>query len=277
MKFVFFGYDFSFNLFEHLIAAGHEPLGVFTFPCDNQFSFNQDIIARVNAMNIPASLEPPTLEQIARFIDVGADVFIAAGYLYKIPPIDDTKAYAINVHPSYLPKGRGVMPTPYILTGQGDAAGVSVHKITSTFDAGDILMQKRLPLSPLETVETYSARAAMAAPDMVVEVLNGIETYWANARVQDETKATHFPKPPPHMRLLDWRSGVDDIAQTARAFGGFGCVCVIDDVQYAVYALDVWHEDHSHAAGVVIRKTSRDMVVAAADGFVCLKRYDVVE
>lgn len=277
MKFVFFGYDFSLNIFERLIADGHEPLGVFSFPCDNQFSFNQALIDRINALGIFGTLEPPKPEHIAHFLEQGAALFVASGYLYKIPPIDAAKAYAVNIHPSLLPKGRGIMPTPYILTGYPEAAGVTVHKITDDFDTGDILVQKPLSLSDLETVETYSARAAFLAEELLSEVIVQIKEQWAGATAQDESQATYFPKPTAQMRFLDWSKPVEELARLARAFGRFGCVGICDGQHYAIYHLDVWTEKHTHKPGTIVRHMQREMIVAAKDGFVCIKDFESVQ
>lgn len=277
MKFVYFGYDFMIGVVSRLLADGHQLAGVFTFPCDNVFNFNADIIALAAARNIPLFTDRPTPGALAPFLANGVTCFLAAGYPYKIPPIDAPGVFTMNVHPSLLPKGRGLMPTPYILMDHPEAAGLTFHKMTDVYDAGDILDQVKLPLQPRETVETYSARITMAAPAMASRLLADLPDAWARARPQDESRALHFPPPPQAMRLLDWAQPVARIDQTARAFGRYGSLAQIEGALHVVYAADMWREDHAYLPGTVAARLSREIVVAAKDGYVLLKDFQTAQ
>jgi Formyl transferase len=69
---------------------------------------------------------------------------ISYGYRYILTP--ETLSYApnnfINLHISYLPYNRGSSPNLWSAL-EGTPAGVSIHKINSGVDTGDILLQKR--------------------------------------------------------------------------------------------------------------------------------------
>jgi methionyl-tRNA formyltransferase len=272
MNFIYFGYDFMLGAVERLRGDGHVLKAVFSFPCDNIFNFNGELRALAENLNIPFSTEKPTVRDINHMMALGADIFIAAGYPYKIPPVP-SPAYGINLHPSLLPKGRGMMPTPYILMNHPEAAGVTIHKMTQKFDGGDILIQRSLPLSPRETVETYSARVAMAGPELVSAVCGDIKKFWAAAMPQDETQTLYFPPPTEEMRMLDFSAGIDAVDKTARALGRFGALARFDDVLWFVYALDTWREDHNFTPGDIVCVLAREIVVAAKDGFVCIKEF----
>ena len=153
--------SFLLHAVRDLIDEGYELAGVFTFECDNLFNFNTGTHALAQAHNVAITQERPTAEALKAYSDAGVDCFICGGYPFKIPPIE-SPAYGINIHPAYLPKGRGIMPTPFIITGAPEAAGVSIHKLTQDFDAGDILVQEKFELSAHDCVETYSARVAKA-------------------------------------------------------------------------------------------------------------------
>src|SRR5689334_7822406 len=103
MKFVYCGYDFMLPTARRLIQDGHNLAGVFTFPCDNVFNFNLETIDLAKKHRVQASLEKPSAGDIAA---LNPEVVIVAGYLHKLP--DVSPAYGINIHPSYLPKGRGL-------------------------------------------------------------------------------------------------------------------------------------------------------------------------
>ena len=260
-----------------LMDEGHELAGIFTFECDNVFNFNIKTAELARELDIPITQDQPTPDDIQKFIDDGVECFICAGYPFKIPPIDEEHAYGINVHPAYLPKGRGIMPTPFIILGQENAAGFSIHKLTEKFDAGDIIGQKKFILTPHESVETYAARVALAAPEMLSEIMDDIATFWHDAAPQDEESARYFPLPDDEMRLLDWQSTTAEINQTARAFGRFGCIAHFADQDWVIYELDTWEEDHDFVPGAVVWEgAGREALIAAADGFVCLKDFQIL-
>jgi len=270
MKFVFFGYDFMMPALRRLLDDGHELMSVFTFDCDNLFNFNHEILALADELGIPAHTQKPHKDQIDSLIANRAECFLAAGYPYKIPPIAEDKAYAVNCHPSHLPKGRGLMPTPYIILGAEDAAGFSVHKMTQVIDGGDILAQVKFTLDKRETVETYSARVAMAAPDIISRIMADLPKCWQDAKPQDENEITMFPQPDDALRTLEWSKSVEEIDKTARAFGHFGVLVNLQGKTLVTSSCVCWKEDHNHAAGHVVLEQPRSIIVAASDGFVCL-------
>lgn len=273
MKFVFFGYDFSVSVLEHILAQGHQLCGVFTFPCDNVYSFNTEIKALSQKHNVPLSEVKPTPADIEQYLEQGVELFLSAGYMFKIPPIDERRAYAVNIHPAYLPRARGVMPTPYILIQEPEAAGVTLHKISEEFDRGDIILQAHIKLNQRETVESYSTRALMLYAPLIIEFLKDPKSYWENAKPQDETVATHYPPPDDVMRILDFNQKVEDIDKAARAFGRFGSLANIQGQLFAVYDLDYWNEEHGYPCGALIQKRRKALLVAAKDGFILLKEF----
>ncbi len=64
----------------------------------------------------------------------------------------------LNIHPSLLPKYRG-LDTHARAIAAGDAEhGCSVHLVTAELDGGPVLGQARLPVAPGDTAETLAAR-----------------------------------------------------------------------------------------------------------------------
>ncbi len=276
MKFVYFGYDLTLDVLRRLLADGHELMAAFSFPCDNVFNFNhalKDIAAQGNA---DFSEDRIKSKDIERFLSQGCELFLAAGYPFKIPPIDDSRAYGLNIHPSLLPKGRGIMPTPYIILDHPEAAGITLHKIANGFDTGDILLQQAVAISQHDTVETYSAKLNMIAPDMAAHSLQNLPALWAGAKAQNEKDALHFPPPSDHMRLLDFSEDLLRIDARARAFGRYGSLAQFDGKLWVVYDHSIWEETHKHSAGNVVNRMQNAVVIAARGGYVCLKEFHLV-
>ncbi len=274
MKFVYCGYDFMLGIVHRLVEDGHEPVGLFTFPCDNIFNFNRETEALGKKLNIPVHFEKPHREDISAMIARGAEVFIAAGYLYKIP--DTTPAYGINVHPAFLPKGRGLMPLPFILLDHPEAAGFTIHKLSDKLDGGDIIAQEKLPLSETESVETLSGRIAARAPELMSKIMKDLPKFWNAVKKQDESAATEFPPPSDQMRLLEWNLPLERLDKIARAFGHYGSLAIIDGQVHAVYAHEIKKENHALPIGKITSRNNGEISIAVNGGFFIIKKSEIL-
>lgn len=261
---------------QRLVSEGHELAAVLSFECDNVFNFNMATREFAQAQRLPFTLSRAEPEHIETYLSQGVQVFLAAGYPYKVPPIPAGRAYGINLHPSYLPKGRGIMPTPHIILGQHEAAGVTIHKMTDRFDYGDILLQEKIDLSPREDVEIYSAKVALKAPEMLSLVFKDLPGYWERALAQSEATSSHFKAPDEAMRSFRFDMTVEDIDRIARAFGRYGSLTQLGPDRLVVYNLAIWRQAHNVQPGTLAAVMSRELVVAAQDGFVVLKEFQKI-
>ena len=273
MKFVFFGYDFSLGALARLVQDGHELLAVYTFPCDRQFSFNDRIKEFAKECGVEAIEGKITPEEIKSLIDQGCEAFIAFGYVYKIPPIDEKKAYAINVHPSFLPKARGIMPTPHILLNDPKAAGITIHQMTQEYDAGKILYQEPFHVDSTTDIEVLSCRTAISGEQILSAIMKNLPKYWKKAKKQNEKLATSYKVPSDEMRTLDWNKPVKELLKIGRAFGHYGCISFIDGEKVAVFSFNGWEEKHKIEPGTIACVLPYELVVACDNGFICLKDF----
>lgn len=88
------------------------------------------------------------------------DILCLAGFM-RVLTEGFVSAWAgrmLNIHPSLLPKYRG-LDTHARAIAAGDAeAGCTVHEVTAELDGGPILGQARVPILPGDTPETLAAR-----------------------------------------------------------------------------------------------------------------------
>ncbi len=271
MKIAFFGYDYSADVLKGLLQDGHTLTALFTFPCDGIFNFNDQVVEIAKNLNAPISPGKPTKEAIK---ELEVDLFLSCGYPYKIPCNFKNEAYAINVHPSLLPRGRGLMPSPWIIMKEPDVAGFTIHKLTNDFDAGDILYQKPIALNQKSTVNDYADEIAEKLPDILSEIANNLPAFWAKATPQDESTASYFPPPTDKMRLLDWSQPIEELDKIARAFGTFGCIAVIDGKPYAIYEHEIIKKPPREPPGTTIKQENQELKTSVSDGYFIMKRYD---
>ncbi|WP_090025770.1 phosphoribosylglycinamide formyltransferase [Lutimaribacter saemankumensis] len=88
------------------------------------------------------------------------DIIALAGFMRILTPvfIDYYAGRMLNIHPSLLPKYRG-LDTHARAIAAGDAeAGCSVHEVTAELDGGPILGQARVAIDADDTPDTLAAR-----------------------------------------------------------------------------------------------------------------------
>jgi phosphoribosylglycinamide formyltransferase-1 len=88
------------------------------------------------------------------------DVICLAGYMRLLSPAFVAR-YAgriLNIHPALLPKFPGLDAQRQALEAGEAESGCTVHVVDERTDSGPILLQKRVPVLPGDTVETLSAR-----------------------------------------------------------------------------------------------------------------------
>ena len=88
------------------------------------------------------------------------DMICLAGFMRKLTGgfTDDWSGRMINIHPSLLPKYKGLHTHSRALEAGDAAHGCTVHEVTAALDDGPILGQARLAIDPDDTAETLAAR-----------------------------------------------------------------------------------------------------------------------
>lgn len=88
------------------------------------------------------------------------DWIILAGYMLLIGKefIQSFEGKIINIHPSLLPKYKGLEAQKQALDAKERETGCTVHIVTEEMDAGPIIAQSRVPILPNDTVETLIER-----------------------------------------------------------------------------------------------------------------------
>jgi methionyl-tRNA formyltransferase len=275
MKMAYFGYDFFFGCFEKFVDLGYEITDVFSFKCDNQrYNYNLRLLERAQEIDAVVHLTPVSHNDLLTLQKARCDLLVSAGYQYKIPVRINDAMRGINIHPTLLPQGRGPWPLPKIILDGIKKSGVTIHKISESFDSGDILLQEAFPVTERENLETLSSKSQILAIRLVDELHRNFFTYWENARPQ-EGGGSYWKRPSSDDRMLFWDKGIDYIDRVVRAFGKFDSFAVFDNKEWIVQDATVWKENHSYEPGKIVHRTSREVVLSASDGFVCLRAFEI--
>ncbi|MCL1863880.1 MAG: phosphoribosylglycinamide formyltransferase [Defluviitaleaceae bacterium] len=106
------------------------------------------------------------------------DVVFLAGYMKKVP-LNVLSAYRnriFNIHPALLPKhgGKGMFGINVhkaVLEAGDNETGITIHRVTQDYDAGDILEQRKVEVREGDTPETLAARVLEQEHIFIVEFL----------------------------------------------------------------------------------------------------------
>jgi methionyl-tRNA formyltransferase len=273
MRIAYFGYDFFAACLRSLSAAGHDILSVFTFQTDDTWNFNRQILCQAAEIGCAIHFNRPDENTIAYLVRERCD-------LHKIPVFDSAGMAngirGINIHPTLLPHGRGKWPLPWLVLRHPEYAGLSIHKLSCKWDAGDILAQMRIRISDEDDLETLSMKLQIEAPSLLGALMIDFEAAWRAATPQHEG-GSYWSMPAPEDRRLDWSLPVQDLLRIVRAFSKFEATAVVDGKFYIVTRANGWVAGHSNPVGTVVHESNREIVVAARDGYVCLQEFSVVK
>jgi phosphoribosylglycinamide formyltransferase-1 len=104
------------------------------------------------------------------------DLICLAGFMRILTP-GFTRAWAgrmLNIHPSLLPKYKGLHTHARALEAGDAEAGCTVHEVTADLDDGPILGQARVPVLPGDTPDTLAARVLVAEHRLYPAVLRRV-------------------------------------------------------------------------------------------------------
>ena len=84
------------------------------------------------------------------------DLIVLAGYMRVIKNPDAFPAPMINVHPSLLPKYKGLHAVEQAMEAGEEYTGCTVHYVNEELDGGEIILQKEVPILADDDVESLT-------------------------------------------------------------------------------------------------------------------------
>jgi phosphoribosylglycinamide formyltransferase-1 len=100
------------------------------------------------------------------------DLIILAGYMRVIKHPDAFPAPMINVHPSLLPKYKGLNVVERAMEAGEEFTGCTVHYVTEELDGGTIIAQQEVPILPDDTVGSLTKAIQRIEYGLLPSVIN---------------------------------------------------------------------------------------------------------
>ena len=103
----------------------------------------------------------------------GAEYVALAGYMRLLSPefVGAWEGRMLNIHPSLLPKYKGLDTHQKALDAGDSHAGCSVHVVTAELDDGPVLAQTEVAILPGDTADSLAARILFAEHQLYARTL----------------------------------------------------------------------------------------------------------
>lgn len=186
--------------------------------------------------------------QLSVISQLEPDLLISAGYRHIVPEryLKVPDRGTVNLHPSYLPFNRGANPNVWSII-ESTPAGVTIHRMSSEIDAGDIVAQRRVKKQPDDTGKTLYERQNAAMVELFVENWEAIRDDDVEATTQDEDGTFHAMSEFPDLFELDLDADrrVGDVINRLRAltYPPYKNAYFEEDGERYYVEIDIKHED----------------------------------
>ena len=124
-----------------------------------------------------AAHETAVLDVIRR---VKPDVICLAGYMRLLSGLflDKWHGRVVNIHPSLLPKYKGLNTHERALAAGDSEHGCSVHLVTPGMDEGPVICQAKVPILEGDTPDTLAARVLVEEHKLYPIALRKLAEEW---------------------------------------------------------------------------------------------------
>jgi methionyl-tRNA formyltransferase len=240
--------DFALPTLDALCASHHEVVAVVCSP-DKPMGRGLKLAPlpvkrRAEQLRLEV-LQPESLKDsgfLQKVAQLQPDVLVVVAFrilpreLFTLPPQG-----AINVHPSLLSKGRGPAPIQWTLLRGETESGVTIIRLTERIDAGNILRQERVSITPWDDFGALHDRLAVLGAKMLVETLDAVESGTQPApQKQDDSQVTTAPKLKPEDFELHWEKPAEELRNQIRAFSPVpGAVTQLDGKRLKIFQAEV--------------------------------------
>ncbi|MDD2389016.1 MAG: bifunctional UDP-4-amino-4-deoxy-L-arabinose formyltransferase/UDP-glucuronic acid oxidase ArnA [Desulfobacterales bacterium] len=205
-----------------LLAHGFDIRAIFTHqdePNENIWFESVAELAAANDIPVynPADINHPLW--VERIGEMAPDIIFSFYYRDMIGKkiLDIPPAGCLNLHGSLLPRYRGRCPVNWVLVRGEKETGVTLHYMTPRPDDGDIAGQKSVSIDDDDTALSLHKKLAVAAGDLLDELLPEIRENRARRIPQEQSSASYFGGRRPADGEIDWGKDAAGVRNLVRA------------------------------------------------------------
>ncbi len=267
-----------------LLESRHTVVGLVTNP-DRPSGREREMTRHIKQIAVehgvpvfqPESVNTPEGVEGIRAFQPELLVVAAYGQILSADVLNVAPAGGINVHASLLPKYRGAAPIAWAIYHGETRTGVTIIRMSTKLDAGDMLAQEAIDIRPDETAGDLEARLAPLGAKLAMQVIDQIEAGAAKGMKQDPSQVTKAPKLKKEHGLIDWSRSAEQVVNQIRAMQPWPTAYTFwhrqghAPMRLIVHtALAIPFSKDTGPFGTVCLVTKENVGITAADGFVFL-------
>ncbi|VFP87122.1 methionyl-tRNA formyltransferase [Candidatus Erwinia haradaeae] len=215
----------------------------------------------------PESLDSQAEKDIISAFNADIIVVVAYGLIFPQAILEIPRLGCINVHASLLPKWRGAAPIQRALCAGDSETGVSIIKMDSRLDTGDILHRVSCPIHFSDTTATLYNKLANLGSLGLLTTLTELENNTYNFRIQGETQASYAYKLTKAEARLNWSLSAVQLERCIRAFNPWPVsYFMIGNQCIKVWKASVLPSVSDRRPGEIIKAEKEGIQVVTADG-----------
>lgn len=199
-------------------------------------------------------------------------VVVAYGRILPESLLDLPPHGCLNVHYSLLPKYRGASPVVWTILNNEIKGGVTTMKLVKKMDAGPVLLQAEVSLSPDETTASLEKKLTPIGAQLLLETIRGIKDGSVTPREQSEEEASYASILKKEDGEINWTESAEMIEHRVRAFTPWpSAYTYVGGKRLKVHRAAVVSAADKGLPGEVIRADGNDFWVATGMGTLSLE------
>ena len=222
-RILFFGYsEVGHECLSLLLERGDNVVALFTHednPGEKIWFKTPATAARARGIPVhtPEKLNQP--EWLERLALLAPDLILSVYYRNMISEkiLGLARLGAFNLHGSLLPKYRGRAPINWAVLHGEPRIGMTLHRMVKKADAGAIVDQEGVAISPRDTAEQAFRKVLPCARIVLARQIDAFLAGTARETPQDELQATYFGGRKPEDGRINWSLASGQIFNLIRA------------------------------------------------------------
>ena len=163
-----------------------------------------DIVVEQPATFKKSSTEGMAARQILRTYQPDVMIVAAYGLILPIGVLTTPTLGCLNIHASLLPRWRGAAPIHRALLAGDDETGITIMQMDKGLDTGDMLYKVSARIESDDTAASLHDKMAALGATAIVNVLQDLPSYQAQAITQDDSQANYAEKLVKTEGEIDW-------------------------------------------------------------------------
>src|SRR6266568_6118790 len=217
----------------------------------------------------PARIKDRQAIEEIRTLQPDAIVVMAYGQILSRDVLEIPSIACVNLHASLLPRWRGAAPIQAAIAAGDRETGITLMYMAEGFDTGDILLQRKIDISPTDTGGSLHDRLAQIAPAALIDSLGLLASGTAPRIPQDNNLASYAPKLTCDDGRIDWSAPAEIIERKIRALnpwpGAFATVVAKSEKPRNLKIFSASIVNLSGQPGEILRSENQLIVAAGED------------